>query len=120
MVGALASVVEDGEAVDVDTLALAALEELEQAALAHRGVELHDGDARHFAVDVVALLVVVVDELVGAEALGQQVVGDELVEQVVLRLVVGVPLSLWIDALAVEVVHHVLHCDVRGTLSDGG
>ena len=67
---------------------------------------------------VVAFLVVVHHQVVCGETHGQQVVGDEAVEQVVLVGVVLVALCVGIDVLCVEVLHHVIHCDVECILAE--
>ena len=46
MIVFLTSVSEVGEAVQIDTVALLALVDLEQTALAHCGVELHYGNGQ--------------------------------------------------------------------------
>ena len=80
--GAVPVVVERWKAVEVDALRLRALEDLEQASLAHRDVILHhrNGEAARRADVVVAFLVVMEDETVGRELEGQYVVGGPLVE----------------------------------------
>ena len=61
---------------------------------------------------VVTFLVVVINETVGSQAHGQEVVGDKLVEQIVLVLVVLVVHGIWIDVVFHEVVDNVVDCNL--------
>ena len=119
VVGAVAPVVQFGEAVEENASALAALEDLEEAALAHRHVVLRHGHAQFARLVVVALLVVVIDQVIGGEACLEVVVGDELVEEVVLALVVLVTLGIGIDVEVGDVLLDVLGLDFRYGLSQG-
>ena len=97
------------EAVQIDALALPALEQLQQATLAHRHVVSPDGNGgRGAEVPVVeALLVVVQGQLVHGDAFGQQVVCDEDVEQIVLVAVVFVVHGIGVVALSFHPCHDV-------------
>ena len=85
VVSASATVVKLGEAVDIYAVALLALVQLQQAALAHGGPELVLSDGEVLVLYVVTLLVVVQHQLVGCDLAGQDVIGNPLVEQVVGR-----------------------------------
>ena len=117
LICASAVVVEVGEAIEVNTFALLALEDFQEASFAHSRVELHDGDGGHFAVDVVAFLVVVIDEFVGWQTFRKEVIGDELVKKVVFGRVVVVALEFRIYALSSEIIHDVLEGDVLDVFS---
>ncbi|MBR4758433.1 MAG: hypothetical protein IK084_06470 [Bacteroidaceae bacterium] len=76
--------VEHGETVQINAIALIALIDFEQTALAHRGVEFLACHAQLVGiVQAEAALIVVDDEFIGRDAHGQEVVGDEKVEQIV-------------------------------------
>ena len=112
------SVSQTREAVEVDAVGLAALVGLEQSRQAHCLVVVHDGDGGTLAgADVIAQLVVVDDQLFAADALWQEVIGDELVEHVhlvgVLR-VVACALYVIEEAGLLKELADVLHRDFLG------
>ncbi len=118
MVGAVATVVQHGEAVEVHAVALHALPALHQPALAHGDVVSPHGDAVvGAALVVVSLLVVVDDQFVHGNALRYQVVGDKLVDHVVLAAVVPVVLCIGVEILVDDPFLHVIHGDVLDCLA---
>ena len=113
MIGAVTSVVQHGESVQVDTIALHALPGLHEASLAHGDEVSPHGDAVMSAVlVVVSLLVVMYYQFVHGDSLGNDVIGHELVQQVVLTGVVLVVLCIRIEVLACNPFLHVDDGDV--------
>ena len=113
MVSAVATVVEHGEAVEENTLHIGALPGLHYAALAHGDEMRPHGDAVSRAgLVVVALLIVMDSEFIHGDALRYQVVGDKLVEHVVLVGIVTVVLCLGVEILVDDPFLHVIHGDV--------
>ena len=116
----MAAVVEHGEAVQVYAVALQAFPDAQQAALAHGHIVCPHGDGgASVYLEREALFVVVDDQLVGRQSHGQQVVGDKLVEHVVLVGVVAVVHCIGIEALVDDPAFHVLGRDVGHGLAQG-
>jgi len=116
------AVVEFGEAVEVGASALEAFPDTQQASLAHRDVVCPDGHGvRGIEVAVVeALLVVVEAKLVHGYAFGEEVVGDEAVEQVVLAGVVVIVHGIGVVGFPVHPGDDVLHGYLLAVLAELG
>ena len=112
-----APIVEDREAVQVDTFTLAALEDFQQATLAHRDVELAYSSAQYLRRTVVATLAPVIDEVVCRQTFRQEMVGDKLIQQIVLAGVVDATLCLWINVLLLKITRHISNGNVEGWLT---
>ncbi len=65
MIVSVTTVIQVGETVQVDAIALLALEGFQQAALTHSSIELEDGNSRDFGIALIALLVIMVHQAVG-------------------------------------------------------
>ena len=120
MIRAMTSIIDIGEAVDVDTVALTALKELEQAALAHRGVIFILNNRGLGVVVCVTFLVPMKHQTVVGQSHGQEVIGDEQIQDVVLVVVVLVYNSIRIISLFHEIIDHILHRNVEWILPQLG
>ena len=113
-------VIEFREAVQAGSLALGTLPDTQQATLAHRHIVCPDGNGGSSILYLVveALLVVVERQLVDGNSLWQEVIGDELIEQIVGVLVVVVHHGFGIVALFLHPVLHVFHIDFPAVLAE--
>ena len=118
MVVLSAAVSQFGETVQVDALAFRALENLEQTALAHGGVEFCHRHGGLHGTQRIALLVVVKNQFVCGQTPGNQMIGDELVQHVVLILVVVVLLCVGIYTLCNDIFLDIFNGDLVVWLTD--
>ena len=120
MVATVPPVVQNGATVQVDAVALPALVYLHEAPFSHRIVVLRHGAPQVARSGAIAVFVAMDYQSAGCQAEGQDVVGQELVQQVVLVGVACIVCGFGIGLAAAQKGHHVLYADVQRGLSNGG
>ena len=120
LIGTTTTVVEVGETIKIESCRTTGtgLVDLNEAALAHSGVELPYGNGvRRRALEVVALLGIVDGEFVLWNAHGQQVVGHELIQGIVDVLIVGVVDGSGTEVVVADIGAYIVYRDVGHVLT---